>query len=71
MSFNVIFRKKPFPDSEIGHSKEMRKRGIICASEAEKILWRKKNKKVTKECDDASCIGCSEFDSNNLNKENK
>ena len=32
MCFNIIFRKKPFPDSEIGHSKELRKRGISAAS---------------------------------------
>ena len=39
MCFNIIFRKKPFPDSEIGHSKELRKRGIVCAKEEEMKLW--------------------------------
>ena len=39
MCFNIIFRNKPFPDSEIGHSKELRKRGIVCAKEEEMKLW--------------------------------
>ena len=38
MCFNIIFRKKPFPDGEIEHNKELRKRGIICAREEEMRL---------------------------------
>ena len=37
MSFNIIFRNKPFPDGEIGRNKELRKRGIICAKEEEQL----------------------------------
>jgi hypothetical protein len=49
MCFNIIFRKKPFPDSEIGHNRELRKRGIICAKEDEIKRWGR-NK----------CISCEE-----------
>ena len=48
MCFNIIFRNKPFPDSEIGHSKELRKRGIVCAKEEE----------MAATCDGASCSDC-------------
>lgn len=42
MCFNIIFRKDgEFPDSEIGHSKAMRERGITCAKVEEKRLWGK------------------------------
>lgn len=45
LGFNIIFRKNgKFPDTEIEHNKEMRKRGIQCAKVEEKILWGKKNK---------------------------
>lgn len=45
LAFNIIFRKDgKFPDTEIEHNKEMRKRGIQCAKVEEKILWGKKNK---------------------------
>ncbi|MFA7116884.1 MAG: hypothetical protein WC140_06640 [Bacteroidales bacterium] len=44
MAFNVIFRHKPFPDSEIGHNKELLKRGITCATDDEIRLWGKKDK---------------------------
>lgn len=41
LSFNLIFRKgKGFPDGEIGRNKELRKRGIICAKEEEKRIWK-------------------------------
>ena len=39
MCFNIIFRGKDFPDTEISHNKEMRKRGIICAKEEEFRIW--------------------------------
>lgn len=57
MCFNIIFRNKPFPDSEIGHSKELRKRGIICAKEEEIKLWGPK-KGSTMSCDGSSCSDC-------------
>lgn len=57
MCFNIIFRKKPFPDSEIGHSKELRKRGIICAKEEEMKLWGPKRGGALT-CDGSSCSDC-------------
>ena len=64
MNFNVIFRKNGrFPETEIEKNKEMRKRGIICASEMERKLWRKKGHQ---HCDDdgcSSCGGCAPSDS--------
>ncbi len=45
-SFNIIFRKDgKFPESEIGHNKEMRKLGLMCAKSQEKMLWKKSDKK--------------------------
>lgn len=58
MSFNIIFRKNgKFPETEIGHNKEMRKMGLICAKSEEKILWRKGGKR--EECS-SCCCSCEE-----------
>ena len=58
LCFNLIFRKgKPFPDGEIGHNKELRKRGIICAKEEELRLWgKKKEASPCSSCGYAECI---------------
>lgn len=56
MCFNVIFRKKPFPDGEIEHNIELRKRGILCAREEEMKLWGPgKGRGI---CDGSSCGSC-------------
>ena len=34
---NIFFRKKEFPDSHLGHNKEMKKRGIVCAKTMDRI----------------------------------
>lgn len=39
MCFNIL-RGEEFPDGEISHNKELRKRGIICAKEEELRLWK-------------------------------
>ncbi|MGQ1947051.1 hypothetical protein ACT3CD_08145 [Geofilum sp. OHC36d9] len=41
MSFNVIFRKKRFPNSHIGASREMAKRGISCATSQDREARQK------------------------------
>ena len=42
LCFNIIFRKDGrFPDSEVGHSKELRKRGIVCMREEDERIWGK------------------------------
>ena len=56
MCFNIIFRKKPFPDGEIEHNNEPRKRGIICAREEEMRLCGPK-KGSTGGCS-GSCRSC-------------
>lgn len=56
MSFNIIFRNKPFPDGEIGRNKELRKRGIICAKEEELKLWGRKGN--DSRCGTSSCSDC-------------
>ena len=62
LCFNIIFRKDgKFPETEIEHNREMRKRGIQCAKMEEKKLWGKKQKKNSGECnsDCGSCgMGC-------------
>lgn len=40
MSFNIIFRKKPFPNSDIGTNEDMRRRGIRCFKEDDAALHR-------------------------------
>ena len=45
MGFNIFFRKKRFPETHIGHNKDMRKLGIVCAQTMDKI----EQKKVKKE----------------------
>lgn len=67
LSFNIIFRKKPFPDSEISHNKAMRREGIICAKEAELRLWGRKKKRGTREdSEDDLCESCSDICNNDI-----
>ncbi|MBQ0005801.1 MAG: hypothetical protein KBS57_00120 [Alistipes sp.] len=58
LCFNVIFRKKPFPDGEISRNKELRKRGIVCANEEEVKLHGKRKKISAGKCDPDACIDC-------------
>jgi len=41
LGFNIFFRKKRFPETEIGRNREMRKLGIGCPKSEEKQLHRK------------------------------
>lgn len=59
LCFNIIFRKDgKFPDGEIAHNKELRKRGIICAKEEEMRLWARKKGKADASCADLGCTDC-------------
>ena len=66
LCFNIIFRKDgKFPDSEIGHNKELRKRGIICMREEDEKIWGKsahirvtRKKSLRKTHPDAECESC-------------
>ena len=68
LCFNIIFRKDGrFPDSEVGHSKELRKKGIVCMREEDERIWGKSTHiKVTgrkgkfKTAPDESCRSCQE-----------
>jgi len=60
LSFNIIFRKEgKFPDTEIGHNKEMRKKGLMCAKSEEKILWSKNRKGAVQTESTEACSSCS------------
>jgi len=51
LSFNVIFRKEgKFPQTEVGHNRNMRKLGLRCAKSEEKEIWGKKNKEGCSSC---------------------
>jgi len=62
LGFNIFFLKKKFPETEVGHNKEMRKRGIHCARTEEMILLKKLGKRPANDnCD--SCGGsCPVFE---------
>ena len=68
LCFNIIFRKDgQFPDSEIGHNKELRKRGVICMREEDERIWGKsahirvtKEKKHLKTVPDEACLSCNQ-----------
>jgi hypothetical protein len=62
MAFNIIFRKKEFPQTDVGSNEEMRKRGIHCMKEEEDKIWGNKAAGKGVSCDknySSSCIGCS------------
>lgn len=62
MCFNIIFRKKDFPQTEVGHNDEMKKRGIRCMREIDDDLFnKKKDKKKEEGCTgefNEDCVGC-------------
>ena len=41
MCFNVIVRKKPFPNSDVGTNEDMRRLGIRCYREEDDALHRR------------------------------
>lgn len=41
LGFNIFFRKKEFPDTHVGHNKEMKKRKIVCAKTMDKVERKK------------------------------
>ncbi len=62
LGFNIFFLKKKFPETEVGHNKEMRKRGIQC-TRTEELLLLKKLGKLSKDEACNSCGGsCPVFD---------
>lgn len=65
MCFNIIFRKRPFPESDVGNNKEMRRLGIRCMKEVDDELFSspgKEGKKASLDCSGEytpDCKGCS------------
>lgn len=52
----LIQKNGKFPETEIGHNKEMRKRGIICAkSEEVKVRRQVDGKNYTNKCGSCRC----------------
>jgi hypothetical protein len=45
LSFNLIFRRRDFPETHVGHNKEMKKKGITCVKTFDKMeqnkAWQK------------------------------
>lgn len=67
MSFNIIFRKKEFPNSDVGSNENMRKMGIRCYKEIDAEIQQSLRKGRKSGCTgewSESCAGCSfyEFD---------
>ena len=56
MCFNIIFRGKSFPQSDVGASEDMKKLGIKCMKEEE--LERLRGKKVCSGDFSDACKGC-------------
>ena len=63
MCFNIIFRKKDFPQSDVGANENMRKLGIRCMREEDderfsEMYGKKKSGAVCSGTFSDSCIGC-------------
>ena len=66
MSFNVIFRKKDFPNSDVGSNEEMRRRGIRCMKDVDADLFAAGRKPADVRCSGNygdACAGCSLYPS--------
>ena len=48
-----------FPDGEISHSAELRRRGITCAKEEELRLWKHKSLPSAEDCAGCDCCECA------------
>jgi hypothetical protein len=57
LGIKIFFSKEgKFPETEIGHNKEMRKRGIVCTRQEEILQWKKLHRKNVNE--PLPCEGC-------------
>lgn len=55
MCFNILFRRKDFPQSDVGANEEMRKKGIRCMAEIDAELFSsKRSRRIDKP---AACSG--------------
>lgn len=60
MAVTILVKKDGrFPDGEISHNRELRKRGVICAKEEEIRMWKKRGSAKPKDCPEGGCDGCA------------
>lgn len=60
MAVTILVKKDgKFPDGEISHNRELRRRGIVCAKEEEMRMWKKRGSRRVPKCPDGGCEGCS------------
>ncbi|MCI1720316.1 MAG: hypothetical protein LKM37_04785 [Bacteroidales bacterium] len=69
LCINIIFKKNgEFPDGEISHNKELRKRGVVCMKEEDEAIWgdasgkKKSGAHKIKNAMDEECSGCTSAD---------
>jgi len=69
LAVTILVKKDgKFPDGEISHNKELRRRGIVCAKEEELRLWRKRNPEAAAAgkrpdaCPPGGCDSCAFFE---------
>lgn len=63
MCFNILFRGKEFPKSDVGDNEEMRKRGIRCMNEIDREIFANQGGKKlpASGCSgnySSDCLGC-------------
>ena len=58
MCFNIIFRRKDFPDSDVGTNENMKKLGVRCFKEEEMERLSSAKKKCSGNYGDA-CASCA------------
>ena len=61
MSFNVIFRKKDFPNYDVGSNQDMRRLGIRCYKEIDEELFSGSSANRKASCSGTysdACAGC-------------
>ncbi len=69
LAVTILLKKDgKFPDGEISHNRELRRRGIVCAKEEELRLWKKRHPKAAAEgrrpdtCPTGGCDGCAFYE---------
>ena len=58
MCFNIVFRGKEFPQSDVGANEDMRKMGIRCMKEEEMERLSRDKKKACPGTYSDACAGC-------------
>ena len=61
MSFNIIFRKKEFPNSDVGSNENMRRMGIRCMKDVDADMFSGRDQEKKATCSGTysdACTGC-------------